>query len=106
MDQEFSLRIKPQAARPRDGERAVVTPYHNVLRDAEIGRERRARGCRAPRAMCNIARADFRQRRRKWLLALGFERVVSCGQVLREQLVELFRHAVQFRFNVSMHPNR
>jgi len=25
---------------------------------------------------------------------------------LREQLVELFRRALQLRFNVSMHPNR
>ena len=63
---------KPRTARPS----GHALPQRLLLRDAEVGRERRPRGCRAPRAMCNIARADFRRRRRKWLLALGFERVV------------------------------
>jgi hypothetical protein len=38
-------------------------------------------------------------------LAFEFEQVVQCGQVLREELIELFRHAVQFRFKVSTYPS-
>ena len=54
---------KPRTARP------AVAPYHNLylLRDPEIGRERRARAGRPARAARKIVCADFGWRRRKWL---------------------------------------
>jgi hypothetical protein len=36
---------------------------------------------------------------------LNLSKSFQCGQVLREELIELFRHAVQFRFKVSTYPS-
>src|SRR5512132_254710 len=87
-----------RAARPRRGERAVVAPCHNALglvRNAEVRWKSRACTCNAARSICRIVCTHFRRWRRKWLLAFGFERVVQCGQVLREELIELFRNLIE-----------
>lgn len=44
--------------------------------DVEIGWKGRAGTHNAARSMRRIGFTDFRRRRRKWLLAFGFERVV------------------------------
>ena len=70
-----------------------------LVRNAEVLWKGRA--CPAIRRLRSIG-TDFPRWRRKWLLAFGFERVVQCGQVLREQLIELFRHLSSSRLSVSM----
>ena len=47
-----------------------------LVRNAEVRWKGRACTCNAARCMCRIVPPDFRRRRRKWLLAFGFERVV------------------------------
>jgi len=76
-----------------------VDPDPNLLgleRNAEIRWKRARGGCRANPVAFRIIGPDFRRRRRNRLLALGFERLVQCGQVLREKLIELLRRIIKF----------
>src|SRR6266581_4540554 len=74
----------------------LVRNLPGLVRNAQVRWKRAGRRCRANPATCRTIGADFRRRRRKWLLAFGLERFVQGRQVLVEELFELFCHVIEF----------